>query len=149
VEPCHEIFKNEKISQNYFKIALKLAHPTIPKPGQFYQIRCSDSNDPLLRRPFSFHRLVQHGTMHHLEILYRVVGKGTAWLSKRRRGEVLDILGPFGNSFTMEKEIEHFVLVARGIGIAPLYALAEEALKENGRRKIFILTGARSRENPL
>ena len=145
----YEIVKNKNISQNYYKISLKVIPPPIPKPGQFYQIRCSDSNDPLLRRPFSFHRLVQRGNTLSLEILYRVVGKGTEWLSKRKRGDFLDMIGPFGNFFVIEEHVEHLVLVARGIGIAPLYGLAEEALKKNGRRKIFILTGARLRERIL
>jgi len=144
-----EILGNENISQNYYALSFKVNLLPIPKPGQFYQIRCSDSNDPLLRRPFSFHRLVQNGTTHHLEILYRVIGKGTEWLSKKKKGEVLDLLGPFGNGFVNEEGMEPLVLVARGIGIAPLYGFAEEALRKDKRRKILILIGARLKERIL
>lgn len=144
-----EIYRNENIGQNTYALVLNANLPPVPRPGQFYQIRCSDSNDPLLRRPFSFHRLARNGTTHHLEILYRVVGKGSEWLSKKREGEFLDLLGPFGNSFILPEGMVPLVLIARGIGIAPLYGLAEEAVKKEKRRKLFILIGARVKERIL
>lgn len=145
MEIKYEILRNEHISQNYFKITLNVPLDAIPRPGQFYNIRCSYSTDPLLRRPFSLHRLIQDGKSLHMEILYRVVGKGTEWLSKREKGESLDIIGPFGNGFTTPGETDHILLVARGIGIAPLYAVGEAALKKKNR-KIIILIGARIKE---
>ncbi|OGP74229.1 MAG: hypothetical protein A2W09_07520 [Deltaproteobacteria bacterium RBG_16_50_11] len=142
----YDILKNENLSQNYFKITINLPAIPIPRPGQFYHIRCSTSTDPLLRRPFSLHRWMEGGNSLQIEILYRVVGKGTEWLSKKQKGESLDILGPFGNGFIIEEDVDHLLLVARGIGIAPLYAVAEEALRKDGRKKIFILMGARFKE---
>ena len=143
----HEILKNVHVAQNYFKITLKMpAASPLPSPGQFYQIRCSTSTDPLFRRPFSVHQLLQRGGSKYLEILYRVAGRGTGWLSQREKGEKLDILGPFGNGFIIEEGHEPVVLVSRGIGIAPLYAIGEEVRRKDKKRKIFFLIGARLKE---
>ena len=143
----NEILKNENISQNYFKITLNLFENSIlPLPGQFYTIRCSNNTDPFLRRPFSLHRLVQTRNSVQMKILYRVIGKGTEWLSKRQKGEVLDMIGPLGNGFIIEDDVKEVVLVARGIGIAPLYALGEAFFTRNRRVNIHILIGARLEE---
>jgi dihydroorotate dehydrogenase electron transfer subunit len=75
-----------------------------------------------------------------------VVGKGTEWLSRRLKGEFLDILGPFGNGFIINEGINLILIVARGIGIAPLYAVGEEIRKKDTKRKISILMGARLKE---
>jgi dihydroorotate dehydrogenase electron transfer subunit len=142
-----KILRNENISQNYFKLALRLPEDSVqPIPGQFYNIRCSETTDPLLRRPFSLHRLIQDQNLLHIEILYRVIGKGTDWLSKRKKEEILDVVGPLGNGFLMEEDPENILLIARGIGIAPLYGLGEESLKKNKKKKIFLLIGARLKE---
>lgn len=144
--PLYKALENEHLSLNYFKIRLDLAGFSIPKPGQFYQIRCSTGTDPLFRRPFSLHRLLKVGRSSQMEILYRVAGRGTEWLSKREKGEFLDILGPFGNGFIIDEGPDPVIIVARGIGIAPLYAVGEAVRKKDKKRKIFILTGARIKE---
>ena len=141
------ILRNENISQNYFKITLDISDSSTPPiPGQFYNIRCSDTNEPLLRRPFSLHRLNHVGKSIHMEILYRVIGKGTKWLSRKGKGEYLDMIGPFGNGFIIDENVDNILLVARGIGISPLHALAEESLKRKKGRNVLILLGARLKE---
>ena len=143
MDSCYEILKNENVSQNVFKLTLKIDGFSIPRPGQFYQIRCSSGNDPLFRRPFSVHRLLQRGHSTTMEILYRVAGRGTEWLSQKEKGERLDILGPFGNGFLIDQCGDPIVLIARGIGIAPIYAVGEEVRRKDKKRKVFILIGAR------
>jgi hypothetical protein len=78
--------------------------------------------------------------------LYQVIGKGTQWLSRREKGEDLDALGPLGNGFKMDPAVNDIVLVSGGIGIAPLYALADEILKTNPNAKVAILFGVRSQD---
>lgn len=146
MKSLYKILKNVNVSQNYFKLTVDLTGRPLPIPGQFYQIRCSVGTDPFLRRPFSVHRLFQEGRSYWMEILYRVAGKGTEWLSKQAKGGALDILGPFGNGFVIPESMDHLVLVSRGIGIAPLYAVGEEALRVKKVRKITILMGARVKE---
>ena len=96
------------------------------RPGQFVMVRCGEDGSyvPLLRRPLSVHR--QSGS--NLALLFAVVGRGTEWLSQRRKGGVLDILGPLGNGFYINQASKNLLLVAGGMGIAPSVALAYEAL---------------------
>lgn len=135
-----EILSNERLTQKHYRMSLYA--PSIAKdirPGQFLHLRCSESFTPLLRRPFSIHR-TQEKT---LDILYQVVGKGTEVLSQKKKGERLSVLGPLGNGFSIDKEANSAILVAGGIGIAPLVALAE---KLASRKKIYALIGAKTKE---
>jgi len=140
------VLKNERVGENSYRLTLDLFndfHP--PIPGQFYNIRCSDSMDPLLRRPFSMHRLTKENGMLCVQILYRVIGKGTDWLSARKKGETLDIIGPLGNGFILERRTD-VVLTARGIGIAPLFSVAEAVRSLAPESRLHILMGARFKD---
>jgi len=109
------------------------------QPGQFLNIRVCDGSEPLLRRPFSIYR--KEGD--EVEILYNVVGKGTALLSRRSRGESIDVLGPLGVSFSVEAtDFSTAILVAGGLGVAPL-PITTSALRAGGK-EIVTLLGARS-----
>ncbi len=102
------------------------------QPGQFVTIRC---NGVMLRRPFSIHEV----SSNQVSILFQTVGKGTAWLSKQQKGTKLDILGPLGKAFKIEPRSKHLLLVAGGIGIAPLVFLIQRTLTEHS---ITIVHGA-------
>ncbi len=131
-----KILSRKKITKDIFKICLYA--PDICKaarPGQFINIRLTEMKDPLLRRPFSIHRIEGD----RLEILLRVVGRGTEYLTKVPRNTTLDILGPLGHGFTIS-ERPVAVLVAGGMGTAPLVLLAEELMKKD--RRVFFLIGA-------
>jgi dihydroorotate dehydrogenase electron transfer subunit len=107
-------------------------------PGQFINIRVSDRNDPLLRRPFS---IFDHNN-GVITVIIRSVGSGTALLARREPGEI-DILGPLGKGFTIARGAR--VLIAGGgVGNAPLYYLARK-LRESRCDTTYIY-GARSRE---
>lgn len=143
----YPVVENGKVFQNHFKLALDISGAdSLPIPGQFYNLRCTETKDPLLRRPFSVHRVRRDDGFTHLEILYRIIGKGTEWLSRRKKGEVLDVIGPLGNGFLIEENATHAVLVARGIGIAPLYAVGEAFRVSHPAKPISILMGARLKE---
>jgi dihydroorotate dehydrogenase electron transfer subunit len=144
----YRVMGNQHISQDYLKLVLDISMDgKIHQPGQFYNIRCSDTKDPLLRRPFSMHRLQKTGDALHLEILYQVIGKGTEWLSKRQKGEGLDVIGPLGNGFIMEYQFPNIILVAGGIGIAPLYAIGEAFRMNHRSARLYIVMGARLKES--
>lgn len=116
-----KIVSNEEVSAGFFKMALSSAYlARSSRPGQFIEIRCSDGVEPLLRRPLGVHRITPGG----IELLYRVIGKGTSILSCKRKGEEADVLGPLGNGFDMNSS-SSALLVAGGIGIAPIVALAQ------------------------
>jgi dihydroorotate dehydrogenase electron transfer subunit len=94
------------------------------QPGQFVMVCCGE--DTLLRRPFSVHQ----ADGNRLALFFNVVGRGTHWLSQRQAGDKLDLLGPLGNGFTIYPASQNLLLVAGGMGIAPLYLLAQDALKK-------------------
>ncbi len=127
-----EIVSNYEVGKGIFK--LSFFSPQIAgaaKPGQFVHIRCSALLNPLLRRPFSIHYVEGD----NVEVLYRVVGGGTALLSERKTGEELNVLGPLGNGFKFTGEDET-IIVGGGMGIAPLFFLAKKLAP--GRTAVFI-----------
>ena len=106
------------------------------QPGQFVMVRCA--KETILPRPFSIHRV----DGEQIALLFQVVGKGTAWLSHLKKGDVLDIFGPLGNSYTILPGSKNLLLVAGGMGIAPLHFLAEVAAGMG--KKVTIIMGART-----
>jgi dihydroorotate dehydrogenase electron transfer subunit len=93
------------------------------KPGQFVMVHCGE--ETMLRRPLSIHQVAD---ATQIAFLFTVVGIGTYWLSQRQAGDNIDLLGPLGNGFTILSTSNNLLLVAGGIGIAPLRFLADEAL---------------------
>jgi len=137
-----KILSNKKIIPGYYKISLDA--PEIAreaKPGQFVHIRVKDGYDPLLRRPFSIHK----SRDRRIEILYKVVGRGTKFLSEEKRGRRIDILGPLGQGFKKKADFKRTILVAGGIGVAPLYFLAEKLAGNN----VLVLLGTETKEKIL
>lgn len=102
----------------------------------------SQSQDPLLRRPYSLSAI--DPARGSVSILYHVVGRGSDWLAARGPGDLLDSLGPLGTWFRVEDSAQHLLLVGGGIGMGPLLALAETALAAG--KECVILNGARSAE---
>jgi dihydroorotate dehydrogenase electron transfer subunit len=115
-------------------------------PGQFVMVKVTDGTAPLLRRPLGIHS-VKNG---RLSVLYEVVGEGTRALSACKPGEYLDVIGPLGNGFDpdVRRDTPCVILVAGGIGVAPLVFLAEK-LAADARRKIYVFMGARTKNHIL
>ncbi len=106
------------------------------KPGQFVMVNCGE--ECLLPRPFSIHQVNNEGDM---ALFYAVLenGRGTGWLSQRRIGDTVELFGPLGNGYSIHPTSHNLLLVAGGIGIAPLYFLAQEASKK--QHSITLLYG--------
>lgn len=102
-------------------------------------VRCGEEH--ILRRPFSIHQI---DNSNQLFILFEVIGKGTKWLAQRSNGEKTDLLGPLGNSFQVEEASKNLVMVAGGIGIAPLVFLAQRELMKG--KTVKFLMGARTKD---
>ena len=139
-----KVLENRLLLPNHFKMILRspLIAPCL-KAGQFIQIRCSEECDPLLPRPMSVYRV----DGEKIEILYEVVGEGTALMAHAEKGETFEIYGPLGRPFWNVPGAKHLFLIAGGIGLAPFYALAETFLKETRREKpeVTVLFGARTK----
>jgi dihydroorotate dehydrogenase electron transfer subunit len=96
------------------------------KPGQFIMVRCGE--ECLLPRPFSIHQAKKDDIALFFAVLEG--GKGTNWLAGCKEGDAIElpVARPLGNGFSIRPGSKNLLLVAGGIGIAPLYFLAEEAL---------------------
>ena len=109
------------------------------RAGQFVHVRPGPSFDPLLRRPYSFNRIDR--AAGEIELIVKALGAGGEWIASRREGDLLDLLGPLGSSFVIQRSTRNLLLVAGGTGIAPMRVLAEQ---ESGRRNVTLLMGGRS-----
>jgi dihydroorotate dehydrogenase electron transfer subunit len=142
------VLSNELIAHNMHQMWLDC--PPVAKgatPGRFLMLHCADQLDPLLPRPMSFHRFrsptsnLQPSTSE-FAILYDVRGRGTSWLASRRAGDDISCFGPLGKGYDLAKSTENVLLVAGGLGVAAVIALADEAIAAG--RSVTLLQGARS-----
>jgi dihydroorotate dehydrogenase electron transfer subunit len=119
------ILYNNTIAPSYFQMGL--TWPQEPAaPGQFVMVQVSDYAEILLRRPFSISALIKSkGDPVGVELLYKVVGRGTRLLSQYGKNDQLDILGPLGQGFDLKDFSGPHFFVAGGIGVAPIRFLAE------------------------
>lgn len=107
------------------------------KAGQFLHILCGGTS--YLRRPISVCDVIGG---RRIRFVFEVRGSGTQELAQRRIGDHLDVLGPLGNGFSLDKAGDQAVLlVGGGIGVFPLLKLAKDL---SGRATALL--GFRSRE---
>lgn len=137
------IDSSEQLSEKYY--LLKIHAPEISdtiKPGQFCNIKVSESSFPLLRRPFS----VCDVEGEYIYFMYDLHGEGTRLLSQKQIGDKLDILGPLGNGFNVDGDYDTAVIIAGGIGVAPFPLLTKSLAEKEiltflgGRTKDFLIT---------
>jgi len=146
-----KVISNHKIKDNYFKLCLDAWDiASIARPGQFVMIGLNwGVFEPLLRRPMSIHYVKNK----EIEILYETLGQGTQILSQKKPGEYLDVLGPLGNGFEISRlDAASIILVAGGMGVAPLLYLAQKLMKrkmQNAKCKTLVLIGAKTKKNIL
>ncbi len=126
------VVANLSLRGDYRLLEVLLDRPAQPpQPGRFVMLRVSGGIDPLLRRPFGIHDFLPGAAGTRLKILYRVCGRGTSLMAALREGERADILGPLGKGFCPPPGDRRPVIVAGGIGGAPLLYLARR-MKEEG-----------------
>ena len=110
------------------------------RAGQFVHVRTGDLSGMVLRRPFSINtRDAGTGT---ITIHFRTIGRGTEWFTHLRPGDVIDMLGPLGRPFEVDSRSQHLLLIAGGLGMAGVRALADEAIRDG--RQVTLLFGAAS-----
>ena len=150
-----EINSVSRVTSDVYRIGISsplLAQKSLP--GQFLHIKLKDKR-VLLRRPFSIHRV--NRTVVY--ILFKRRGVATDILSNLRKGAPLDVLGPLGNGFsylgdtTWRKSIkENIMLVAGGIGVAPLVFLAQKInvlRRTDDKPSVLTFLGARAKSEVL
>lgn len=141
IEQSAKVRFNKKVARETYLMGLESSGIAAEaRPGHFVMIRVREGTDPLLRRPFSI-CATERGRLFH--ILYRIVGRGTSIMSEARKGNNLSVLGPLGNVFKLPKPNESPILVAGGIGIAPIIFLAGVIGKDDA----LIMAGFRAGED--
>ena len=134
------IEENRRINEKYFKLVFRSARLAAGvKPGQFLHVQLGPFLDPFLRRPFSYYRV--QGT--RVEVLYEILGRGTALLAGFGAGAKLKIMGPLGRAFSPKAGAKKRVLVAGGVGVPPLVFLAETSAVN------YLLIGTKSKAEVL
>jgi len=132
-----KIVKNIQVGSDIYLMTLTGDLSSIKNPGEFINITVPGY---YLRRPIS----VCDYSEKHVDILYKVLGRGTKDLSNFEEGLELDVLVGLGNGFTVKENINP-LLIGGGIGIAPLVALAK-AFNEIGIKPTLVY-GARSKND--
>jgi dihydroorotate dehydrogenase electron transfer subunit len=141
---------NQPVATDYFRMGLSCARGfDTAKPGQFIMLRVGAGASPLLRRPFSLLGLIREADrVTGIEILFRVVGKGTARLACCRKGDRLSVLGPLGSAFLVPDTCRQLVLVAGGIGVPPIRFLAQSLLEREGNpNRCVVFIGGRTQDD--
>ncbi|MDQ3438750.1 MAG: hypothetical protein M3478_00185, partial [Planctomycetota bacterium] len=144
---------NVSLCRDHYRLVLSVPEFPPTEPGQFVQLSCRDVGEAelverelewsidrplelgddtlltpgaMLRRPFSLagRRDVAGGA--ELDVIHRVVGIGTDWLSRLSPGDEVDMLGPLGNKFVLPPSESTAILVGGGVGIPPMLYLAEK-----------------------
>jgi dihydroorotate dehydrogenase electron transfer subunit len=116
------------------------------RPGQFLMLSPGtrgrvERYDPLLPRPMAIFRTHRSGEETAVEVLYKVVGRGTSLLADARPGDQVRLVGPLGRGFPEPSSGERVILVGGGTGVASLFELARRA---SGRARVSVLLGART-----
>jgi dihydroorotate dehydrogenase electron transfer subunit len=110
-------------------------------PGQFVMAHCGE--ETILPRPFSLHQI--NGDDLALFFTVWENGKGTGWLSQRQVNDRIELLGPLGKGFSVNPDSGNLLLVAGGVGIAPLVFLAQEALRKGCSVRLLYGTATKHR----
>jgi len=133
-------------AKNYLLTLSASEQARLIRPGQFIMLKCVEDLDenPLLRRPFTIFNIYRHarsGRPAGLELLIKDVGAGTHRLVRLKPGQEIHCLGPQGRGFQVSSEMKNRVemacLVAGGVGIAPLFLLAQSLLQQNIKPILF------------
>ena len=137
-----EILDNRRVGDYH---VLSLTAPGVAEsvqPGHFVTMAMGgEESSMVLRRAFAIHQVTSRGVYGGtLDVAIAVQGRGTKWLSERRRHDSVNLVGPLGRPFTLPKQGVSCVLVGGGYGSAPLFLLAQ-TLRERGCR-VDIIVGA-------
>ncbi len=118
---------------------MRMSCPAIARnavPGQFVNIKVNNDFVPFLRKPFSVCR--RNEKEGWIEVLWKIVGKGTEIMSRYQRREVVNILGPLGRGYDIPPDLQIALLVGGGLGVAPLPFLCEEIRKLGKSVEVFL-----------
>ena len=117
-------------------------------PGQFVMLRLAEAGEPLLGRAMAIYQTARRGRRTTIDIVYRVVGRGTGLLAEAAPGQKLWVLGPLGGHFELPGKGARPVIVGGGTGIASLHLLGQ-ALRRRRFADLDVLIGGRTKSQIL
>jgi dihydroorotate dehydrogenase electron transfer subunit len=154
------VTENRPLTGGHFLLSLHSPRQAqAARPGQFAMVRLLGRSDVLLRRPMSIYDtkpVTQRGKKKRrpesaeiLQLLYKVVGRGTRLMSELQPGDAVGLLAPLGHGFFEEDYLpqanvaDEILHVAGGIGIAALLLAAKQLAKAGFCQRLFF--GGRTR----
>lgn len=138
------IIQNDQVDSSLYIMSLEA--PLIAEnfaPGQFVHAKIPGMEGHILRRPFSLYAASKASGI--IEILYQVVGFGSDHMTTLKQGDILDLLGPIGTPWNPPVDAKTALLVAGGVGAAPLYMLADQ-LTSSGVQ-VEVIMGAQTEKS--
>ena len=147
-----KVTENVRLHSNYCLLKLT-ASTALPEmlPGQFVEVRVEGSPTTFLRRPISINYVDKE--RNELWLLVQMIGDGTRRMAAYRPGDIVNVMLPLGNGFTLPEAAEEngnhqkYLLIGGGVGTAPLLYMGA-CLKQAGYAPEFLL-GARSKNDVL
>ncbi|MHB9132144.1 MAG: dihydroorotate dehydrogenase electron transfer subunit [Armatimonadota bacterium] len=139
-----------ELSPGYFHLSLHAPEiANAARPGQFAQLRpaARGTIDPLLARPISI--VSASPKDKSVSFIFKVVGRGTALLAEKQPGDSITVLGPIGTGFSIPDSVQSLALIGGGVGMPPLYFLAERLRETRPDLKISLFYGGRSQGDLL
>jgi len=145
------VTENVTLNQNYCLLKFTTTDGSkLPemKPAQFVEVRVDNSTSTFLRRPISVNFVDTES--NELWLLVQKIGDGTRKMSEYQKNDIVNMLLPLGNTFTLPKgasDDKKLLLIGGGVGTAPMLYWGLK-LKEQGYKPTFLL-GARSKNDLL
>jgi dihydroorotate dehydrogenase electron transfer subunit len=156
------VIENRFLTGGHFLLTLDAPRqaPEV-RPGQFAMVRILGRSDVLLRRPMSIFAVETRdgglaGSLRQappciLQLLYKIVGRGTRLMAQLKPGDKVGLLAPLGHGFFEEEylprahESDEILHVAGGIGIAALLLSAKQLAEAGFKQRLFF--GARTKDD--
>jgi dihydroorotate dehydrogenase electron transfer subunit len=157
---------HKKLSERFYRLGLQLEDPGAEAfggtiPGQFAQFDVSNVALPapeaipeslrdaatrriILRRPFSFARVVKETARTTVEVVYEMLGPATLRMTTLAKGAVISVIGPLGNGFRIPPGKSRALLVAGGMGSPPLEHLAQVLTAQQPSIDTLVFAGAKT-----
>ena len=141
-----KITANKKMGTLYHRLRIALPQPVGPiTPGQFAMLSINNGVGSVLPRPFSIHNFEQVEKVSRLDFLFKIVGRGTAQLANLSVGSPIMIVAPLGRGFPDLPLGYKAIIVAGGMGIAPLFPLVVRL--RTSPSSLSVLYGAKSHDD--
>ncbi len=126
---------------------LDLSNIALPSPENIPQnLRDAAGRKILLRRPFSFAKIVAETDRTFAELLYCVVGPATVRMTTLRPGDPISVIGPLGSGYHVGEDKKKVLLVGGGMGTAPLQHLAQHLTAQHGDVGVVAFAGAKTKD---